>query len=95
MITLPSMILTSDTIMPLIGGTVSIVWSSPNYIGLGPDEMLTVWRTVKNIDFEWLYGGWYTVPVIKDAKPNILKSLPRITKIMTDKREHPIFLETA
>jgi hypothetical protein len=87
-------ILTADTIMPLIGGTVSVMWSYPNMIGLGPDDMLSVWRNIKDLDFEWMYGGWYTTPVLKNAKPVILKSLQQITRIMTKNTNHEIFAET-
>lgn len=91
---LPSVILTADTIMPLIGGTVSVMWSYPNMIGLGPDDMHSVWRNIKDLDFDWMYGGWYTTPVLKNAKPIILKSLQQITWIMTKSTNHQIFAET-
>ena len=91
---LPSVILTADSIMPLLNGMVSVMWSYPNFIGLGPDDMLSVWKKIKDVDFDWIYGGWYFVPVIKNGKPAILKSLQQITEIMTKSKSHPIFTET-
>lgn len=90
---LPSVILTADSIMSLIGGGISVMWSYPNFIGLPPDDMLEIWKAVKNLDFEWIYGGWYTTPVIKNGKPVILKSLQQITRIMTKSTSHEIFQE--
>ena len=91
---LPSVILTADSIMPVLNGTVSVMWSYPNFIGLGPDDMLSVWKKVKDVDFDWIYGGWYFVPVIKNGKSAILKSLQQITEIMTKSKSHAIFAET-
>lgn len=79
--------------MPLLNGTVSVMWSYPNFIGLGPDAMLSVWKKVKDIDFDWIYGGWYFVPDIKNGKSAILKSLQQITEVMTKSRSHAIFAE--
>jgi len=80
--------------MPTIGGGVSVMYSYPNYIGLSPDEMYGVWKAVKNLDFEYIYGGWHTIPVIKDGKSAILKSLQQITRVITKSTSHEIFLET-
>ena len=81
--------------MPTLSGGVSVMWSYPNYIGLGPDEMYGVWKAVKELDFDWIYGGWYYVPVIKDGKKTILNSLQQITKVMIkDDTSHTIFSET-
>jgi hypothetical protein len=80
--------------MPLIGGGVSVMYSYPNYIGLSPDEMYGVWKAAKELDFDWMYGGWYQLPVIKQAKPTILKSLQQITQIITKANTHPIFAES-
>jgi hypothetical protein len=90
---LGSVILTADSIMPLIGGGISIMWSYPNYIALSPDDMYGVWSAIKDLDFEYLYGGWYFVPVIANAKPMILKSLQQIIKITTQATSHAIFSE--
>jgi hypothetical protein len=81
--------------MPLLNGGVSVMWSYPNFIGLGPDEMLGVWKSIKDLDFDWIYGGWYFVPVIKNGKSAILKSLQQITRIITKSTSHQIFTETA
>jgi hypothetical protein len=86
-------ILTADTIMPLIGGGISIMWSYPNYIALSPDEMYGVWSVVKDLEFDYLYGGWYFVPLIKNAKVVILKSLQQIIKKITQDTSHAIFSE--
>jgi len=91
---LPSVILTADSIMPTIGGGVSVMYSYPNYIGLSPDEMYNVWNAVKDLDFEYIYGGWYTLPLIKNGKATILKSLQQITKVITKSTSHQIFKET-
>ena len=90
---LDSIILTADSIMSLIGGGISIMWSYPNYIALSPDEMYGVWNTIKDLDFKYLYGGWYFVPVIANAKATILKSLQQIIKIVTQDTSHAIFSE--
>ena len=90
---LPSVILTADSIMPVMSGGVSVMYSYPNFIGLSPDEMHGVWKAVKDLEFDWIYGGWYFVPVIKNGKHAILTSLQRITNTITKSTSHPIFQE--
>ena len=90
----PSVILTADSIMPTPQGGVSVMYSYPNLIGLHPDQMYGVWKAVKNLDFEWIYGGWYMVPVIKSGKHAILKSLKQIIKIISNSESHAIFSES-
>ena len=80
--------------MPTPQGGVSIMYSYPNLIGLHPDAMYNVWLAVKDLEFEWIYGGWYTVPVIKKGKQAILKSLQQIIKIITREEKHAIFSES-
>lgn len=79
--------------MPVPSGGISVMFSYPNLIGLSPDEMYGVWKAVKDLDFELIYGGWYFVPVIKNGKATILKSLKQSIKIMTKGEEHSIFSE--
>jgi hypothetical protein len=79
--------------MPVLNGGVSVMYSYPNFIGLSPDEVYGVWKAVKDIDFDWIYGGWYFVPVIKNGKSIILKSLQQIIKIITKNEEHAMFRE--
>ena len=69
------------------------MYSYPNLIALSPDEMYGVWKAVKELDFELIYGGWYFVPVIKDGKNAILRSLKQSIRIMTGGEEHAIFKE--
>ena len=89
----PSVILTADSIMPTPQGGISIMYSYPNLIGLHPDAMYGVWLAVKDLDFEWIYGGWYVVPVIKKGKEAILKSLKQIIKVISGEEKHEIFSE--
>jgi hypothetical protein len=79
--------------MPVPSGGISIMYSYPNLIGLSPDEMYGVWKAVKDLDFDLIYGGWYFVPVIKNGKEAILKSLKLRIRIMMKSEEHPIFSE--
>jgi len=90
---LPSVILTADSIKPVPSGGISCMYSFPNQIGLSPDEMHGVWKAVKNLDFDEIYGGWYTDPVIKNGKHVILTSLQRITKIILQGSHHPLLSE--
>jgi len=91
---LPNVILTADSIMPVLSGGVTVMYSYPNYIALPPDELHNVWKALEPIDFELMYGGWYHVPPIRNAKPVILKSLQRIVQILTQSQSHAIFSET-
>lgn len=80
--------------MPVMSGGVSVMYSYPNMIGLAPDDMYAVWNAVKDLEFDWIYGGWYFVPVIKNGKYAILTSLQRIINLLTKSTFHPIFQET-
>jgi hypothetical protein len=91
---LPSVILTADSIKPVPSGGISCMYSFPNLIGLSPDEMHRVWKAVKNLEFDEIYGGWYTDPVIRGGKAVILKSLQRITQIVLKGGSHPLLKET-
>jgi hypothetical protein len=91
---LPSAILTADSIKPVPSGGISCMYSFPNQIALSPDEMHGVWKAVKNLDFDVIYGGWYTDPVIHNGKHIILTSLQRITKIILKGQQHPLLTET-
>ena len=91
---LPNVILTADSIIPVLSGGVSVMYSYPNYIPLPPDEIHNVWKTVKSINFELMYGGWYQMPPVRNAKPTILKSLQQIVHVLTQSRSHAIFSET-
>jgi hypothetical protein len=91
---LASAVLTADSIKPVPSGGISCMYSFPNQIGLSPDEMHGVWKAVKSLDFDEIYGGWYTDPVIHNAKSVILTSLQRITKIILNSSQHPLLTET-
>jgi len=70
------------------------MYSYPNLIGLPPDEIYKVWKRVQKLDFEWIYGGWYSVAVIKTGKQSILHSLQQIIKVITNSTSHKIFAES-
>jgi hypothetical protein len=91
---LPSAILTADSIKPVPSGGISCMYSFPNQIGLSPDEMHGVWKAVKDLNFDEIYGGWYTDPVIHNGKHIILTSLQQITKIILKGQQHPLLTET-
>lgn len=55
--------------------TFSFMWAYPNMIPLPPSEVLGIWRSIKNWEFESTYGGFMGQNVSrKGLKGEVLES---------------------
>jgi len=53
----------------------SFLWSIPNFIPLGVEDMVRMWRVLKEWDFERTFGGFMGMDVKGDAKARVLESM--------------------
>ncbi|KAE8309698.1 beta-lactamase-like protein [Aspergillus transmontanensis] len=65
-------------------GTVSFtfMWSYPNMIPLPPDEVLNIWKAVKDLDFDDIRGGFMGTEVNGSCKQRVLESAQIFIKSM-------------
>ena len=79
----------------------SFLWSIPNAIPLGPDDILKIWRTLKTFDFTKTYGVFAVMSNVKESegqrmslKQRLLESAKIAIKSMGFDESHGIFSET-
>ncbi|UZP36490.1 hypothetical protein NXS19_004306 [Fusarium pseudograminearum] len=54
----------------------SFLWSIPNFIPLGVDEMARMWRALKDVEFNATYGGFMGMDIEhEDVKERVLESM--------------------
>ncbi|KAK9458885.1 beta-lactamase-like protein [Lipomyces oligophaga] len=65
-------------------GTTSFtfMWSYPNFIPLDPDSIHGIWKAIKNLSFDTVYGGWTGLDVLYEAKARVLESMKIVVKRM-------------
>lgn len=75
-------LLTSDTIMVVQSGlnpqpgqvSFSFMWSYPNMIPLGGDQIAKIWDAVKRLDFNTCHSSWWDRDVRGDARKKVFDS---------------------
>ncbi|KAL2216261.1 putative metallo-beta-lactamase domain protein [Thermoascus aurantiacus ATCC 26904] len=86
-------LLVADTIMVVpsgvyhvdrLPGTVSFsfMWSYPNFIPLPPDAIHTIWKAIKDIDFDDAHGAFVSQDTRGDSRRRVLESAKRIVAAM-------------
>ncbi|CAG7564725.1 unnamed protein product [Fusarium equiseti] len=55
--------------------TYSFLWSIPNFIPLGVEDMVRMWGVLKEWEFERTFGGFMGMDVRGDAKRRVLESM--------------------
>ncbi|KAJ4022619.1 hypothetical protein NW752_000174 [Fusarium irregulare] len=53
----------------------SFLWSIPNFIPLGVEEMVRMWRVLKEWEFERTFGGFMGMDVRDNAKERVWESM--------------------
>ncbi|KAK9719356.1 hypothetical protein K7432_004859 [Basidiobolus ranarum] len=59
---------------------VSFMRAYPNLIPMEPEAIAQIWRSVKPLDFEEIYGGWLGQSIFKNGKEIVLKSAKRYVR---------------
>ncbi|GKU02760.1 metallo-beta-lactamase family protein [Fusarium langsethiae] len=64
----------------------SFLWSIPNFIPLGVDEMARMWRALKDVEFTATHGGFMGMDIEhEDVKGRVLESMKIQAKFIGDK----------
>lgn len=72
--------------------TFAFMWSIPNYIPLGPDEILRMWDILKEYSFTSAHGAFVGQDVEDvHVKDRVLESMKIQVKFMGYK-DHPLLL---
>ncbi|ORX93949.1 Zn-dependent hydrolase [Basidiobolus meristosporus CBS 931.73] len=72
---------------------VTFMWSYPNMVPLSPAAINHIWRAVKPLRFDEIYGIWDGAEILHGAREIVLKSAQRYIKA-EDHDSDPILLET-
>jgi len=56
---------------------VSLMWSYPNLIPLGPTSIRQILERIERFPFEQIYGGWWKANVLSNAKDAVRLSAER------------------
>lgn len=62
---------------------ISIMWSYPNLVPLGPDTVRSVGDRVGSLRFDRIYGGWWDRIVQTDAKEKVASSVSRYLEMIS------------
>ncbi|KAF9915876.1 hypothetical protein BX616_005167 [Lobosporangium transversale] len=74
-------LLVADTMMVAASRkSVSFMYSFPNYWPLGPQEVKTIWKTVRPFEFDNLLGAWVGKEVIGHGRSIVYESAKLYTK---------------
>jgi glyoxylase-like metal-dependent hydrolase (beta-lactamase superfamily II) len=64
--------------------SVSVMWSYPNWLPLGPKAVSRVFGTVEDLEFDRIYGAFPTREIVSDAKAVVARSRARILELLSD-----------